>query len=231
MKNKVITFGFDDCEIYDRRLCELFRKYRMKATFFLISDQLGFRCDFSRYGKDTVVERVSAEEIPQTYCGMEVASHSRNHNSPADQLEATVGESAKFLSEICGYQVTGFAYPGGAYSEEHIRRLPEIGIEYARTVDSTHSLALPEELYAWCPTCKYDDPLLPHIADEFIKSESSEPQLLYIYGHSYELTREEPGCDFDSFERILKKLAFHDNVDYLTNIQTVEWIKNVRCNH
>jgi len=64
--NKILTFGFDDGEIYDRRLGTLFRKYGMKATFFLISDQLGFRCNFHRYGKDTIVERDSASEIPQT---------------------------------------------------------------------------------------------------------------------------------------------------------------------
>ena len=39
-----------------------------------LSAQLGIRVPFHRYGKDTVVERVSAEELPTTYRGMEIAS-------------------------------------------------------------------------------------------------------------------------------------------------------------
>ena len=38
---KVFTFSFDDCEIYDRRLCALLRQYGLTATFYLISGQLG----------------------------------------------------------------------------------------------------------------------------------------------------------------------------------------------
>lgn len=55
---KILTFSFDDGEIYDRRLAELLRKFGMQATFFLISGQLGIRVPFYRYGEDTVVERV-----------------------------------------------------------------------------------------------------------------------------------------------------------------------------
>ena len=72
---KILTFGFDDAEIHDERLADLFRAYGMKATFFLIAGQLSFRCDFHRYGEDTVVQRVSDEQIPYVYRGMEVASH------------------------------------------------------------------------------------------------------------------------------------------------------------
>ena len=71
---KILTFSFDDCEVYDRQVCRLLRAYGMQATFYLISTQLGIRVPFHRYGKDTVVERVSAEELPATYRGMEIAS-------------------------------------------------------------------------------------------------------------------------------------------------------------
>ena len=57
---KILTFSFDDCEIYDRRVCDMMRRYGLKATFYLISGQLGMKVPFHRYGQDTVVERVSA---------------------------------------------------------------------------------------------------------------------------------------------------------------------------
>ncbi len=219
MKNKILTFGFDDCEIYDRRLCELFRKYGMKATFFLISDQLGFQCDFHRYGEDTVVERVSPEELKTTYAGMEVASHTENHSCPVEDLASTVVASCDKLSKWCGYTVNGLAYPGGHYTQEHITGLKALRIQYARTTDCTHEFLLPKELLAWNPTCKYDDSQIQELSDLFLSYEGEEPILFYIYGHSYELTRKETPFDWDSFEKLLQKLSGKEDVWYATNIE------------
>ncbi len=216
-KNKILTFGFDDCEIYDRRLCDLFRKYGMKATFFLISDQLGLRCDFHRYGEDTFVERVSPGELKTTYAGMEIASHTANHRCPAEDLESTLVRSCKELSALCGYEVDGLAYPGGHYTREHLEKLGNLGISYARTAASTHDFALPTEIFAWDPTCKYDDENIDCLAERFLGYEGEEPILFYIYGHSYELTRKDPGCNWKDFERLLQKLSGREDVWYATN--------------
>lgn len=224
--NKILTFGFDDCETYDRRLCDLFRKYHMKSTFFLISEQLSFKCEFHRYGEDTVVERVSPEEIRTTYAGMEVATHTANHRCPVDDMKNTVVKSAKYLSDLCGYPVNGMAYPGGDYTKQHIQKLNELGILYARTTKSTHGFDLPTQLLEWHPTCKYDDPDISDIVDRFLKYEGNEPALLYIYGHSYELTRKESPYDWDSFENLLKRLANQKNIWYATNKEIAEWVKS-----
>ncbi len=224
MMSKILTFGFDDCEIYDRRLAEMFRKYGMKATFFLISDQLGFKCDFHRYGEDTVVERVSPEEIKETYRGMEVASHTSAHSMPIDELDDAVVRSCKYLSDLCGYEVKGMAYPGGAYTEEHVKRLKELGIEYSRTIDCTHNFDVPSDFLKWNPTCKYDDPEIMDLADEFINCTDSGDKIFYVYGHSYELTRKEEPCDFESFGRLLEKLSGREDIIYATNIKTKELV-------
>lgn len=225
MKNKILTFSFDDCEIHDRRLCELLRRYGMKATFFLISDQLSFTCDFYRYGEHTVVERVSPEEIKQTYKGMEVATHTANHKCPADDLENTVLKSAAYLSSLCGYPVKGMAYPGGVYTPQHIAGLKQLGFAYARTAAATHDFAVPAEWLAWDPTCKYDDPEIHKLANAFLNYRGKKPALFHIYGHSYELTRKEPGCGWDSFEALLQTLAGRENVLYATNIEAAEVLK------
>ncbi len=221
-KNKILTFGFDDCEIYDRRLCDLFRKYCMKATFFLISDQLGLQCDFHRYGEDTVVERVSPQELKTTYAGMEVASHTANHRCPENDLKNTVWTSCRYLTDLCGYEVKGLAYPGGHYTAEHVERLKDLGVLYARTAKSTHQFALPTEWMAWDPTCKYDDESIQALADRFLSYEGEEPVLFYIYGHSYELTRKEAPCNWESFEKLLRKLSGHEDVWYATNSEIAE---------
>lgn len=222
MKNKVLTLSFDDCEVHDRRLCDMLRRYGLKATFFLITDQLGFRCDFHRYGEDTVVQRVSPEEIPETYQGMEVATHTANHRCTPEDLEQTVLASAKKLETLCGYPVRGMAYPGGVYTPAHIAGLRRLGFVYARTATVTHSFALPRDWLAWDPTCKYDDPAIERLADEFLHYSGETPALFHIYGHSYELTQKQPGCDWASFERLLQKLAGREDILYATNIEAVE---------
>ena len=219
MKNKILTFGFDDCEIYDRRLCRLFRAYGMKATFFLITDQLGMTWPFHRYQEKTVVERVHPEEVAVTYRGMEVATHTAAHRCPLDDMQHAVVDSAEYLSGLCGYPVKGMAYPGGEYTQEHIKRLRELGFTYARTAKVTHELSLPRELLAWDPTCKYDDPELQRIIDRFLQYQGSDPALLYIYGHSYELTRKEPGYDWDYFEGVLSRLGGRPDIWYATNAE------------
>ena len=228
--NKAVTFGFDDGEIYDRALCELFRQYGMRATFFLITSQFSFSCPFHRYGEDTVVERVSADELPVTYRDMEVANHTAFHRFTED-IKTDVTDAADTLSRLCGYRVRGFAYPGGVYTDRQIKALKETDTLYARTTESTYSFDLPENLLVWNPTCKYDDPMLPELTDRFLSDTSGKPQLLYIYGHSYELSRKEEPYNWKSFERILKKLSGKSDILYATNSQAVEWMKNVRSYH
>ena len=220
--NKYLTFSFDDCEIYDRRLCEMLRKHNMKATFFLISDQLGFRCNFHRYGEDTVVQRVFPEELKETYREMEIATHTANHRCPEDDLENTVLKSAEYLEGLCDNTVCGLAYPGGVYSDEHIKRLKGTRIVYARTTDVTHNFNIPTEWLAWHPTCKYDDPEINRLAEEFLNYKGEKPVLFHIYGHSCELTRKQEGCNWESFEKLLQKLANKKDILYVTNIMAKE---------
>jgi len=220
--NKYLTFSFDDCEIYDRILCNMFRKYGMKATFFLISEQLGFRCNFHRYGEDIVVERISTDELCKTYEGMEIATHTAKHRCPIDDLENAVIKSADYLSTLCGYEVKGMAYPGGAYTDKHIERLKALGMRYARTTQCTKNFAVPAEWLAWHPTCKYDDECIFELAERFLAYQGDEPVIFHIYGHSYEMTRKEARCSFAGFELLLKKLSGRDDISYATNIEIRE---------
>lgn len=223
---KYLTFSFDDCEIHDRRLCELLRKYGMKATFFLISDQLGFQCDFHRYGEDTVVERVSEKEVAQTYQGMEVGTHTANHSCRLEELEHEVVQSAEDLSSLCGYEVKGMAYPGGVYTPEHIQKLKELGICYARTTDCTYRFDVPTEWLAWNPTCSYDDERMDELIEAFLSYKGEKPAVFHIYGHSYEMTRWEKAYSFEGFEKRLKKLSGRKDIVYATNIEVME---ELRC--
>ena len=43
--------------------------------------------------------------------------------------------------------------------------------------------------------------------------------IFYIYGHSYELTQKERNKSFSGFEEVIKKLAYREDILYLTNIE------------
>lgn len=214
---KILTFSFDDCEIYDRQLCELLRKYAMKATFYLISGQLGLKVPFHRYGKNTVVERVCAEELPTTYRGMEIASHTRNHRVETQNLAADAEASLRELSAFSGQKVCGFAWPGGQYTPEQAAILGQTSVMYARGATPTHSIAFPENWYAWQPTCHYAAPETPLLIERFLAAPESENLLLHIFGHSYEMTNPEERHSWAYFEEMLKQLANRRDICRLTN--------------
>lgn len=52
----------------------------------------------------------------------------------------------------------------------------------------------------------------------FLNMDTEEPQLLYIWGHSYEFDVDD---NWEYMESILKKLAFHDDIFYGTNSQVL----------
>lgn len=226
-KSKALTFGFDDGEIYDRRLAQLFRKYGMSSAFFLITDSLGTRVPFCRYGKDIIVERVSAGELSSTYDGMEIASHTASHHDCTamsfEMLKKEIERSCLALHpEHPSVENVGLAYPGGAYNAANINSLKRLSVPYARTAFDTHTFTIPsgqEEFLAWNPTCRYNDPEIDAIINRFLDEKAEEPLLLYIRGHSYELEAPEPDSGWNALEERLKRLSFREDIWYASNIE------------
>ena len=95
-KKKILTFSFDDNEDYDRRLCDLFRKYNIKATFFLISGELSYVWEnYVRLGEETTITRVSPEEIKDTYKGMEDTCITDHHHFYQGTVKTAVIDTGK----------------------------------------------------------------------------------------------------------------------------------------
>mgnify|MGYP000249589046 CR=1 FL=1 len=53
-KDRAVTFSYDDGQIFDRRLVDIFNKYNLKATFHLNSGTFGYR----RIYKNTRTEKL-----------------------------------------------------------------------------------------------------------------------------------------------------------------------------
>lgn len=216
---KVLTFSFDDCEIHDRRLCDLLRKYGIKATFYLLSGRLSERVPYRRYGQDTLVERVTAEEIPMTYAGMEIADHTLYHRIEDATFMQDTKQSMDILARACGYEIQGFAYPGGQYTAQQVALLKQTAAVYARGAKPSHSFRLPEDWYIWQPTSHYADSDLSQLIHRFLTMPAEEDALFHIYGHSYELTESDPSRDWQHLERVLQQLSNRTDIVYATNLE------------
>ena len=218
-KKKAVTFSFDDGVTQDIRLVEILNKYALKGTFNINSGLLGLPNRLQRLNVDHT--KIKASEVKTLYDGHEIAVHSLTHPTLVGLDEETiirqVEEDRKALEKLCGYPIVGMAYPNGP-NDDFVagvigRNSP---IKYSRTTTSTHSFKVQKEnLLRYNPTVYYIEDCFEEIVDKFLASESDEEQLLYIWGHSYEM---DAGLiSWEKFEEICKKLAFRDDIFYGTN--------------
>ena len=220
-KKKAVTFSFDDGVLQDIRLIEIFNKYGLKGTFNLNSGLQGLGGEFERNGKMVRHDRVLVNKIKEVYAGHEVAVHTIVHPTLTTLDEATiiyqVEEDRKQLSKLCGYEVIGMAYPNGPNDDRVAKIIADnTPIRYARTIAATRSFAVQKEnLLRYNPTVYFIDPCFEEIVDKFLASESEEDQLLYIWGHAYEMDAE--FISWEKMEDICKKLSGRADIFYGTN--------------
>lgn len=223
-KNKAVTFSFDDGVTQDIRLVEILNKYGLKGTFNLNSAKLGLPGDFWKVDWGQVPRAmINASQVKEVYAGHEVAVHTLTHPNLTTLNDETVirqvDEDRKALSELCGYGVIGMAYPcGGVNNDERVAGLirENTPIAYARTITSTHSFALQKDnLHRFNPTLHFLDEKLEEVVEKFLNLDTDEPQLLYIWGHSYELDYNE--SRWEGFENLCKMISGKEDIFYGTN--------------
>lgn len=190
-KKKAVTFSFDDGTTQDIRLVELLNRYDLKATFNLNSGLLGSEQTLIRGGVSVAHNKLQPRDVPHIYQGHEIAAHSCTHplltQLTDDQVAQQVEEDRLALSELAGYQVVGFAYPGGGYDDRVVDILRQrTGIRYARTVETTLDFTGWDDLYRYRGTVDYYNQWqhLPQLAERFLQAQEG---VLYLWGHSFEL--------------------------------------------
>ena len=195
-KKKAVTFSYDDGVTQDRRLVEMMNTYGVKGTFNLNSGIQSYT-NVWEHSKGLMIHRMNIEGLKELYQGHEIAAHCLTHADLPKYDEETIRneilEDKKNLEERFGQPVVGMAYPFGTYNDTVVDIARACGIRYSRTVDRTGNFGLP---------------------DRFLASDSEEPQLFYLWGHSYEFDVDQ---NWDRMEEILKKLSGHDEIFYGTN--------------
>lgn len=220
-KTKVLTMSYDDGAHFDREVVEILDRYGVRGTFHLNSGKFD----------DEGGWNIKAEEVKTLYKNHEVSVHTVNHPNPINCTQMgwinEVLEDKRRLEELCGYPVRGMSYPFGAYNDSVIRGARECGMEYSRTVNSTHWFGLPSDFMQWHPTCHQGDGELMNLAERFINHQNPwDYSVFYVWGHSYEFGGQ---YDYSMLEDFCKAVGGRDDVWYATNIEIVEYV-NARNN-
>lgn len=218
-KKKAVTFSYDDGVVYDRRLVEIFNQHQLKATFNLNSGIMTGASFWEDGG--LTIHRMNAKGLPKLYQGHEIAVHCLTHAALTGLDEETVLNEVLLdkenLERMFACSVEGMAYPYGAYDERVAQLLRECGLFYGRTVWSKGETATPENLLMLRPTVHHSDERIFDIIGEFLAKDSAameEPEMLYIWGHSYEF---EVHQNWERIEKICSLLAGKEDIFYGTN--------------
>ena len=222
-KMKAVTFSYDDGVTQDQRLIALLNKYGLKCTFNLNSEFLGTAGSLIR--EDVTVAHVKprAIEVKNIYEGHEVASHTLTHPLLTavsdDEIVRQVENDRLTLSDIVGYEVVGFAYPGGGTNyNEHVADVIKnnTGVKYCRTTVSSHSFDIQSDLYRFKPTVYHHEEWnkMFELAQSFVELDTDTPKLFYIWGHAYEFDIHNT---WDKFEEFCKIISGKQDIFYGTN--------------
>ncbi len=222
-KKKAVTFSFDDGVVQDIRYIELLNKYNLKCTFNINSELLNKNGCLIRDGKRICHYKVHKEDVREFYQGHEIAVHTLTHPNLTTLDEAEiirqVEQDRKNLSALAGYEVVGMAYPcGGVNNDERVAQIikENTGVKYSRTITCNGEFNRQDNLYRFNPTAhhlNFDE--LWDLGKKFIELKTDEPQLFYIWGHTYELDYETDL--WAKTEEFFKFISGHDDIFYGTN--------------
>lgn len=224
-KLKAVTFSFDDGVTQDKRLIEILNKYGLKATFNLNSAILGTNGELNRNDHIVRHDKNHANEVAKIYKGHEVAVHTLVHPNLTglsdDGVIWQVEEDRKLLESLVGYGVRCMAYPcGGVNNDERVASVirNNTKIEFARTITSSDNFDIPDNLLRYNPTVYYiEKEKLFSLGEKFLNLKTDKPQVLYVWGHSYEMDAEY--ISWQEFEEFCKMISEKEDIFYGTNGQ------------
>ncbi|MBR2354185.1 MAG: polysaccharide deacetylase family protein [Clostridia bacterium] len=226
---KTLTFSYDDGVIQDIRFVGILNQYGMKGTFNLNS---GLYAPEDQ-NPEKPSRRMTERQINELFIDSphEIAVHSYSHPSLATLPAAAVAyetvKDRELLERQFGRIVRGMAYPNGSVCDDVVTTLRQCGIVYARTVVSTEKFKLPEDWLRLPATCHHNNPRLMELAKKFAETEiqsAREPQMFYLWGHTYEFD------DNDNWEVIEEFCDYMSGREreiwYATNMEIYEYIED-----
>ena len=223
-KWKALTFSYDDGVLQDKRLLDIFNKYNLKRTFNLNSELLGKEGNLILEGKWVNHTKVAPCDVRMLYEGHEVAVHTLTHPNlckfAEEDIVREVEQDRLNLSKLIEEEVYGMAYPLGRVND-YVAGIVEQRTEmkYARTIKSTYSFDVQDNLYQFNPTVYHMEwDKMFALGEEFLELKVEKPQIYYIWGHSYEFDLHNT---WDKFEEFCRMMSGRDDIFYGTNRQVL----------
>ena len=220
-KPKALVLSYDDGSEHDRQLVELLSRFGLRGSFHLNSGTLGDP------------HRIARDEVRLLYRGHEVSCHTVNHPDLTqlsnEEIRREVHADRIALEELSGGPVRGLAYPFGRYDARIMATLPELGIEYARTVISTDDFAVSENWLRWETTCHHN--LAMELGRRFLDIDDRAMRLMYVWGHSYELDgfmAEDKSKNWSYMEQFCQLMHDRPHIHYATTIDIVDYLNAVK---
>lgn len=223
-KLKAVALSYDDGITQDIHLIELLNKYNLKCTFNLNSELLGKRGILGKARNRPIAHyKLHPEDVRYVYEGHEIAVHTLTHPRLPELEDAEVIRQVEQdrlnLSELAGYEVIGMAYPcGGVNNDDRVAKLirENTGVKYARTITLTEDLSLRRNLFRFDPNLYHlNFDKMMEMGRKFVELEATEPQVLYIWGHSYEM---DYGFDYwVKLEEFFRLISNREDIFYGTN--------------
>lgn len=227
-KAKALTLSYDDGVEQDEKLIGIMKQNGLKGTFNLNSGR--FAAEGFVYPAGQVHRPLSEAKARQLYSDpdVEVAIHGLTHpffeRIPANRMVYEAVKDRENLERLFGKIVTGMAYPYGTYSDDVLRVMADCGITYSRTVAQTEGFDLPLNWLALNPTCRHANPNLMPLLERFTAARpGGNPQMYYLWGHSYEF---EQFNNWDIIERFAAEAGGHDDIWYATNGEICDYCRD-----
>ncbi|HQL85999.1 MAG TPA: polysaccharide deacetylase family protein [Lentisphaeria bacterium] len=216
-KSKVLTLSYDDGNIADRRLVDIFNRHGLRAAFHLNSAYLD---------KDNKVTRA---ELPSLYAGHEISCHSCTHPSlhqvSNEEMIRELLDDRRTLEDIAGAPIRGLSYPNGRFDDRVVEVVRLCGFAYARTTIATAAFGLPADPLRWATTGHHKHDILAK-GRQFLEMPSGrEANLFYVWGHSYEFDREN---NWQLIEDFAAQMGNNNDLWYATNIDIIDYLAAVR---
>lgn len=215
-KKKAVTLSYDDGVLQDKRLVKMFDRYSLRATFNINSGMLYNECIWQTKGVDVI--RMTADELLACLSHHEIACHGLTHTDFRTdndyQAERQIVGDKVNLERIFQRKIYGMAYPGGHGSEYAKSVCRRFGIRYARTSGESMSFDIPEDLLEFAGTIRHSNREFLSVAEKFLKTDADKPQLLYVWGHSFELDTDR---NWDVMEEFCRMISGREDIFYGTN--------------
>ncbi len=222
-----LTLSYDDGVEQDEKLISILNAHGIRATFNLNSGL--FSPEGTVFPEGQIHRRLTESRVKKLYDTSihEVAVHCLTHQSLPDLLAPgmihEIMEDRLRLEKLFGVMVRGAAYPYGTFNDAAVETLKLCGIQYCRTVISSHRFHLPADWLRLEPTCHHDDPHLDQLCTMFLSS--YRPSLFYLWGHAYEF---EEHNNWEKIESFCERMGGRENIWYCTNIEAHDYIEAYR---